>query len=540
MKRLICFVLIITVITSPPTFIEDLYTPVARAASELTLDDRTAKYKYGYNFLTSAEKDFYTRIYNNCVSKNIGTISVLTADGYVSKTGFQINTSFNSTVEVEKVFRYFMADNPEFFWLQNRCSMVLSGGKVVLVSFFSLYSKETVLSYQAAVDKKIDQYLEGVSSLSDFKKELWIHDRIANNVKYDSRYTDSPPESHTIYGALVNNIAVCEGYAKLFKLLLNRLSIECIFVTGTSNSVAHAWNAVKIDGSWYYTDVTSDDPVSSADIVSHKYFNVTTEFLYRNGFTIDGSSDQYPLPSVSGTDANWYSHMKTLSSSSSVYDFAYNAAKTVELSELKPYGTTTLYWTFKVSGNILSVVNELARKRTSIISEANNMTEGATIISVLNDGVYFPDQKSGIVTVLLLVQKTSSNSQGNSSALGTSSEDIVLVPVITDPPQNTSSMVSGSSQAGNGSSTDNVVDVDTMSSLPEDFSKYLENDTDVGSIVNAVSTQLTSVAQGALPLILFIITAVILAAGGAAAVIVIKVKKKRAQTDIDNKSDPEE
>lgn len=233
MKRFICFVLIIAAIASPPKFIGNLYMPVARAATELTLDSGIEKYKYGYSFLTSEEKDFYTRIYNNCVSKNIDTISVLTADGYVSKTGFQIKTSFNSTDEVKKVFRYFMADNPEFFWLQNSCSMVLSGGKVVLVSFFSLYNKGAVLSYQAAVDRKIDQYLEGVTSLSDFRKELWIHDRIANNVKYDSRYTDSPPESHTIYGALINNVAVCEGYAKLFKLLLNRLSIESIFVTGT-------------------------------------------------------------------------------------------------------------------------------------------------------------------------------------------------------------------------------------------------------------------------------------------------------------------
>lgn len=231
--------------------------------------------------------------------------------------------------------------------------------------------------------------------------------------------------------------------------------------------------------------------------------------------------------------------MKTLSSSSSVYDFAYNAAKTVELSEVKPSGTTTLYWTFKVNGNILSAVNELTKKRVGIISEANNMTEGATIISLLNNGVYFPIKTAGCDGVAACSENFVKFT-GNSSALGTSSEDIVLVPVITDPPQNTSSMGSGSSRAGNVSSTDNVVDVDTMSSLPEDFSKYLKNDTDGGSIVNDVSTQLSSVAQGALPLILFIITAVIIAAGGAAAVIVIIVKRKRTQTDIDNKSDPEE
>jgi transglutaminase/protease-like cytokinesis protein 3 len=60
-------------------------------------------------------------------------------------------------------------------------------------------------------------------------------------------------------------IAVCDGYAKLFKTLCDYAGVECEVILGygkcylekdTKFRTNHTWNAVKIDSNWYLLDVT--------------------------------------------------------------------------------------------------------------------------------------------------------------------------------------------------------------------------------------------------------------------------------------------
>ena len=67
------------------------------------------------------------------------------------------------------------------------------------------------------------------------------------------------PMSCEAYGALVEGSAICEGYAKAFKLLCNRAGIACEIVGGTVNGEAHMWNYVQIGGDYYLVDATFDD-----------------------------------------------------------------------------------------------------------------------------------------------------------------------------------------------------------------------------------------------------------------------------------------
>ena len=67
-----------------------------------------------------------------------------------------------------------------------------------------------------------------------------------------------PDSSFSAYGVFVEEIAVCQGYALAYKLLCDRVGIECYMVT--SDSMNHAWNIVWLDGSWYHVDATWDDP----------------------------------------------------------------------------------------------------------------------------------------------------------------------------------------------------------------------------------------------------------------------------------------
>ncbi|HEY5587048.1 MAG TPA: stalk domain-containing protein [Ruminiclostridium sp.] len=119
--------------------------------------------------------------------------------------------------------------------------------------------------------------------MTDYEKELAIHDYLVLNYKYDyDNYLKDtiPSQSYTSYGLLINGTGVCQAYAETTKLLLNAVGIECEMVTGTANGGDHAWNIVELDNEYYMLDVTWDDPVPDEQgKVRHNYFNVTTDQL---------------------------------------------------------------------------------------------------------------------------------------------------------------------------------------------------------------------------------------------------------------------
>jgi hypothetical protein len=65
-------------------------------------------------------------------------------------------------------------------------------------------------------------------------------------------------------GVLKSGVAVCDGYARLFKSLCDHAGIPCEIVTGYANGdfgrakfkSNHSWNAVYVDSGWHLLDVT--------------------------------------------------------------------------------------------------------------------------------------------------------------------------------------------------------------------------------------------------------------------------------------------
>ncbi len=116
--------------------------------------------------------------------------------------------------------------------------------------------------------------------MSEIEKIKVLHDYLVRHVQYDynNYLNDSvPSDSYTSYGALVNGIAVCQGYSTSMELLLTKAGIENIHVYGQALSYkgldAHTWNMVKLDGQYYHLDVTWDDPVQqSSPYLNYDYF----------------------------------------------------------------------------------------------------------------------------------------------------------------------------------------------------------------------------------------------------------------------------
>lgn len=125
---------------------------------------------------------------------------------------------------------------------------------------------------EAALDAKAREIVASIapSGMSQTEQELAIHDWIVNNTRYDQSYSIHDP-----YTTLFRHTGVCEGYALLAQKMFTIAGIKSMVVEGTADGVSHAWNLVYINNKWRHVDCTWDDPVSSEDILSHDYYNLT-------------------------------------------------------------------------------------------------------------------------------------------------------------------------------------------------------------------------------------------------------------------------
>ena len=118
-----------------------------------------------------------------------------------------------------------------------------------------------------------------LQNLSDYDKIREVHYWLIQNVEYDSDLTAEEP--YSMSGALTEGKAVCEGYARAFKYIMDGLGIPCVLVSGTATNSSgltesHAWNYVYLNDQWYAIDVTWDDPI----IIGDGYVSDDTMYQY--------------------------------------------------------------------------------------------------------------------------------------------------------------------------------------------------------------------------------------------------------------------
>lgn len=140
-----------------------------------------------------------------------------------------------------------------------------------------------------AAQKVIGETLR--DGMSAYEKEAALYDWMVQTINYDWTHNDvmvpTPRESFTPYGGLVNHMATCLGFATTFQLLMDLAGVECITVIGAAyyNAGDHAWNMVRLNGSWYCVDVTWDanarERMGSA--ARWTFFNITSDEMAENG-----------------------------------------------------------------------------------------------------------------------------------------------------------------------------------------------------------------------------------------------------------------
>lgn len=142
--------------------------------------------------------------------------------------------------------------------------------------------------------------------MTDYEKELAIHDYIIENYDYDvdvlADNSANVLRTHSITGLLLDGKGVCEAYANTFMLLCRIAGLDCELATGTLAGTKHEWNVVRLGGEYYNVDVTSDDPQSQKSAVYYDYFNLSDAELAKTHTKDEGCI------SCTGEKYNYYSY----------------------------------------------------------------------------------------------------------------------------------------------------------------------------------------------------------------------------------------
>ncbi len=189
----------------------------------------------------------------------------------------------------------FYADHPEVFYVnfqkiairttkdaQNGYHAYLGSGRNANYYIDGFSNEEQVEEAITEFENCVNEIAEKANNVENQKNKAveqikLVHNEIIRNTGY--RLESDCEEGNegfiaTPYGALVKKEAVCEGYARALKTILDKVGINTILVQGTHQSegsaaVPHMWNYVQIekgtnarmlDTAWYAVDCTLDDP----------------------------------------------------------------------------------------------------------------------------------------------------------------------------------------------------------------------------------------------------------------------------------------
>ena len=137
------------------------------------------------------------------------------------------------------------------------------------------FDKDFFQKYETGVQNAVKDM--DVAGKSDYDKAYavckWIGNR--KNIKYNLDYAKNQSGMY----AMVERQAVCAGMTKLCNYMGRYVGLDVIDEEGATATDRHAWNLMKIDGEWYYSDPTnckSDISTYESFLQGYDWLRITT------------------------------------------------------------------------------------------------------------------------------------------------------------------------------------------------------------------------------------------------------------------------
>ena len=262
---------------------------------------------YGYKDLANnthgkSMQELYYRLYAACEAFMDNKQNVKATNGTYVIDKINLDYYVLTAQEAVAVWKVFYVENPRYYWLAN--TVELEGG-VLYVAIDKAYASASDRStYDAAIDNMANACAQKLSAgMSQLEKAMAIHDFILDRMNYAYKSDGKTPQdaiwAHNMIGCASKKSGVCEAYAKTYQYLCQLNGLECIVVTGY-NGENHAWNMVKLNGSWYGVDCTFDE--TNTDAIAYNCFGMDADRM-SNEYNPDKPTDSainylYKLPKL--------------------------------------------------------------------------------------------------------------------------------------------------------------------------------------------------------------------------------------------------
>lgn len=253
---------------------------------------------YAYHMLTAKQQRVYQEI-------------------YYALTTFseEVRLSSCSTEEISMIFQCVMNDHPEIFYTDGYTYTEYTlGEKLRKITFSGVYlmGKEETERRQRQIDEYAAECLKGLPQEADeYEKVKYIYEYLIDHTEYDGAVSNN----QNICSVFLEGRSVCQGYAKAMQYLLGKSGVYSTLVLGSViHGDTHAWNLVRIDGEYYYVDVTwgdasyqnsgqeaETDP-KGKPAINYDYLCVTTSQLEMT----HRMDNVVPMPECTCMDANYY------------------------------------------------------------------------------------------------------------------------------------------------------------------------------------------------------------------------------------------
>lgn len=197
---------------------------------------------YCYDHLSQEEQHLYAEVYS--VLKTFGSDALL---------------STQDPEQLKKVFSCVMLDHPEIFYVTGYSLTKYTRSNVIEeISFSGKYtmSEPEAKAAMKQVEAVADACVQRAEGLDEYGKVKYVYEWLIRRCNY----VLGAENNQNILSVFLTTDTVCQGYAKAAQYLLNKMGLFCILCEGEAmGREAHVWNIVKVDGDYYFLDVTWGD-----------------------------------------------------------------------------------------------------------------------------------------------------------------------------------------------------------------------------------------------------------------------------------------
>lgn len=247
----------------------------------------------------------------------------LVAGGYLNNQYYSKDRLMSDFVAARDTFRF---DNSELFYVDFAKLSIrqLQNGNNYRINlgiarednyFYDGFDKTNINKAIEDVNKKVDEIVQKTSLKENKIDKIEVaYSEVMKSATYALESTAKEENKlfvSTPYGALVKGEALCEGFARALKLVLDKLGFNSVLVQGMyayqDRTELHMWNYVQMEDSrWYLLDPTMDNGLKEDGSI-REYFmkcgtdKVATEYIADGVVSVTSDKNTFELtyPSLS-------------------------------------------------------------------------------------------------------------------------------------------------------------------------------------------------------------------------------------------------